>query len=249
MANLGAWGAVSGLGQGMVMNAEADRKKELMQMEIDKEKALQGARMTQEATLHGETIASEEKRNAADIASREKIAKEARESEETRNKATLAAADVRSRRSAQARLDAARISASARAQNKKGGWSFQKLTEGGGIDPTTGQLTPQKQYMVLNHPKFGTFQQVGDKFLQQQGDGSVNAAGIRRAPGKAVEDLVAHPEMAHDFLDAYHYLPMQWFSAQQDRDQQTSGMSVSGPAYLMNGASSDKEDEDDTEGE
>ena len=270
MGSLLLAGAVKGAGEGIAENAQLEQKMEAQKAMADYEQQRQMGleRMRNE---NAQAIESKRAQSQLGVAQLQEQWHTADVQQETEAKAAEGSKQreflgKQGEANRQNRKDIAQIRASAQVESRQGAakapktWSYRNITMPGsmGVDPVTKQPTiiPGKQFSVLQHRDGRQFVQVGDKFLPYDAskDQVPDGGDVARAASSEVDKLVAHPEQADNFLATYHYLPMKWFSASQQKVDQTpppagwgrnvvpAGAKMSGPAYLM-GAGGGDEDE------
>lgn len=275
MGSLALAGAVAGAGKGLAEEAQftqetqakADAAKAANDMETQRQTALERMRNDNANQIEDKRAGTQmavagkqQEWHEADV----KAEIGSKEKEGSNQRAFLGKQGEANR---QNRKDIATIRASASMAGKGGKapktWTFHNVAMQGSFskDPASGQtiMIPGKQFSVLQHRDGRQFVQVGDKFLPYDAskDEIPKADSVRRASSSEVDKLVQNPDQADNFLSTYHYLPMPWFqAAQQKTDTKNaqltgwgknavpSNATVSGPAYLMGGSGGEADESD-----
>lgn len=227
MGKLAAWGALAGLGKGMIANAEYQRKvdfaalEEAREMRLREYEAGQASARQQAGFGHDESMAK--RSEAHDVTM-----------EATRQGGQTAQALLRQGFEDKSREDTQTFTAGENAKNRQNAIDVENLRlkkagEGGeskrfefdkvsaiiGKDaygnPIAG-TTP----IIHDKPAGVSYVQAGDKFYLADEQGKAyKPAGRRAPPQKAIDDLFANPDLANNFVTKYGYLPLGWARAAQ----------------------------------
>lgn len=214
MGKLALWGAVGGAGKGMVENAEAQRKIDMAQIEemrevrirqLENEMATVRQRQSQEFQAgEGEKDRGFKKEETA----AERHFRESQAGEEREFKASEGSKD---------RASAERIAgmrAEAAGGSKKGRWDFSKVKETSMLE---GGMPGEFEIPMVRDKKTGRqYLQRGDRFMLP-GD---EPKSVRRAARSEVDKLMQNPGQADNFLNTYRYLPIEFFSMQQQQNNE-----------------------------
>ncbi len=254
---LAAAGAVQGLGQGLVQTGEQQQKVDLQQKMNDlaqkREEAITRLQGSQQSALEEQRAGHEAQRTDKEIAGHSAVAQFERgeiskEAEKQRtfaageDKAKLASEERRTERTASSRENVAMIRSDKSGQGKGKIWEVHNITEGGGIDPNTHAIIPQKQTQILFNKSTGRqYVAAGDRLLPYDASkgGMAPPESVKRAPATDVQALLADPlgkvpagfnnagmDKATAFEQTHGYLPAQWMTSAQQADQQQSSSST-----------------------
>jgi hypothetical protein len=238
-------GALAGAGQGITEAGQQQQKIDLAtkvnQLAQDRDEAMERLRAAHETERQntqiqaqkdiqstGQTFEKEQTQTKLTAAS--KAASATREFEHTENAAREAAGQKRAETLANARVEAARVTAGSRVEAKGPPkiWEPVKLNQGG-FDPVSHLPTSNQLQISYNHFTGRSYAQVGDKMIPW--DASTNKPAtdpksIRRAPVEDLQDLTSDPlgtvpkggpnaglSKAEVFEAAHGYLPASWTSA------------------------------------
>lgn len=245
-------GALAGTGQGIVANAEFEKQMNALKTQNDlaqaRQEAIERLKGAQAESLQGKQIQGEKELESQREAGALKVGRLqvggriAQEQMHEKFQGTQLAAQ-RATQLERERIRAnARVTAADKAhqpRTTKGRWQFHTVT----MPTTMGPSGPTGggSKMLLEDNQTGQqFVQVGDKFMPYDAskDSVADAGSVRRAADSEVQKLIQNPQAAPQFLQTYHYLPMQWFSAAQGGagQQAQQGAGKWGPGAVPQGA-------------
>ena len=246
---LAAYGAIGGAGQGMqtVGKAEMAMQQEKRKSDIDQQRqeAIQRLQAAESEKLQGTNIAAQQ----ASQERSEKFTKEqteagyvhaggaaaaTREFEAGQEEKKEAAAQKRNETAGQYRVAARQAGNAPKKETPE--FTQRTLTEQGGIDPVTHQLTAGRSYTQLVHKSGLSFVQVNGSIDPKTGQPSgglllphgandtsfPDPKSVARPPVKATQNLMQHPESWQDYYQAYHQLPADWLPAYQAHQSQAA---------------------------
>lgn len=229
MGKLAAWGALAGLGKGMIANAEYQRKvdfaalEEAREMRLREYEAGQASARQQAGFSHDKTMLAEGKKwDVTMEATRQsgqtaqELLRQGYESTSREDTQSFTAAENKKKREsdeAQTRMQTDARKAAEGGESKR--FEFDKVSAIIGKDaygnPIAG-TTP----IIHDKPAGVSYVQAGDKFYLADEQGKAYKPSGRRAPPqKAIDDLFANPNLANDFVTKYGYLPLGWARAAQ----------------------------------
>lgn len=260
---LAAAGAAQGLGSGAVQVGQQQQKADLAQkmsdLEQTRDEALERLRGQEQEKLQASNIQAgkdqESQRETFEtgqtntrLTAASAAAGKTRDFEATQNAAKLSSEEKRTGITAQSRIDAANVRASASAGNKEPPkqWEVHNVNK---INPAKPLDPPTQTQVLFNNRTGASYMQVGDKLIRfnsQTGNAAVDADPKRlsRAPAADVQDLLRDPLgkvpsgpnaglSKSDLFEATHnYLPATWPAAAQQAEQQQR---APGPQSLPKG--------------
>lgn len=210
MGKLAQWGALAGAAEGMEKNVEYARKESMSKLDEQREirlKQLEDQMRTKQAErgyAHDEKIQGAKIDASKDIQSGDQTFKSA-EAQLNRNfEAGQQEKDLA------AKKEIAGIQAGSKgttAAYKR--WDAKTTTQ-----TRTGESGIPEQYdsvALFDKGTGRTYMQQGSRFLPQGTD----PKAVRRAPREAIADLLSDPTKADAFIEAYSYLPIEFFGAVQ----------------------------------
>lgn len=215
MSKLALWGAVAGAAEGAEKNIENRRKSE--EADLDEQREIRLKELEDRLRGGREAGNIKERGAQAEALQAKQQSFTAGESEKTRSAKSEEERLSREHEAAQSELDRASeermndITAGSKGSGKR--WEFKTSTQ-----TRTGEGGIPEQYDVVSLSDKGsgrTFVQKGSRFIPQ----GTEPGSIRRAPRAAIADLLANTDQADAFLEAYNYLPIEFFGAVQAQKQ------------------------------
>lgn len=257
MGILAIAGGIAGAGQGITDTGREGAKVSLAEkvnaMQKDREEAITRLQQQGQTELEGKREEFEKGQTQTKITAASGAAGATREFEKGENEKKLASEEKRTGITAQSRVDAATVRATASEGNKAPPktWEVHAVTHGG-FDPTSKLPTTTQTQVLMNNRNGSSYMQIGDKFIRydsQKNAPAFDPKSLARAPAADINDLLKDPlgtvpsgtnqglTKAEAFEQTHGYLPASWASAAQNIEQQqkTSKTSQSLPSGLLKG--------------
>jgi hypothetical protein len=258
-------GGLQGAGQGIAqVGADATKlnlETKLNQMALDREttvtrlqgqqaKDLEAQRGAEQEKIQGSQQTFETGQTQTKLTAASAAAGATREFEKGENQKKLASEEKRTGITAQSRIDAAAVRASASAGNRAPPkvWEVHTVSS---ADPKNPAAPPSQTQILVNNRSGASYMQLGDKLVRynsQTRGPAVSPESLARAPAGDVQDLLADPlglipngpnkglSKAEAFEAKHNYIPSAWTSAatraEQARQQQST-TSLSLPSGLV----------------
>jgi hypothetical protein len=265
MGILAIAGAAAGAGQGITQAGEQAQKMDMAskvnELAQKREEAIERLRASTQQSLQSSQQGFEAAQTQTRITAASKAAGVTREFEQSENTKNRASREQIGKGHDIARVDAAKESASVRAEAKGPAkiWEAVKLP-GNTVDPKTNMPLNTTTMVNYNHFTNRSYMQIGDKMVPFDAtkNGPANdPKSITRAPAEETKDLLTHPldlvpdgpnaglSRADVFESAHGYLPTQWGAAAASKANpkqhpQLFSASSSGPSMAASKGNTDE---------
>lgn len=222
MGSLANWGAIGGVGKGMQMNIDYDRTKETSDFEEARERRLvdlkaqidqesQTREFEQQGKIADKNITGQKDIAQMDITGRSDLQIGDQEFKQKIEMPFTAEENAADRASAERRTQTS-ADASGGGASKRFTAKTVKNTRPSASNPRMSE--EYDQIAIVDNASGRTFVQTGDVFVPQ---GGTPPEQRMRASRKAVDALMQRPELADQFLNEYHYLPIEVYQALQSQ--------------------------------
>lgn len=215
MGGLAKWGAIAGGASGAQQNIEYARKKEMADLDEQRETRLKQLEDQMASQRQERGFQQQEKMQGMKGEQATKLQGGAQEFKSAEAEKQRQFEAVQTDKELEAKKEVAGIQAGAKGSSaglKR--WEAKTTTQ-----TRTGQNGIPEQYdsvALFDKASGRTYIQQGSRFVPQGTD----PKAVRRAPREAIADLLSNTSKADAFIEAYNYLPIEFFGALQGQSKQ-----------------------------